>query len=104
MISSCTLAGDAVGGHAAAQLAFQILHARHGAAHADGAAQLFGFAAGEVGDDHRHADELLLKERNAEGALEHGLQQRMRVRDRLPCRAAASYKGSSCCPRWGRGG
>ena len=79
---------DGVGGHAAAQAGFQLLHAGQGAAIADGAAQLFGFTAREAGHDHRHADQLLLKQRNAQGAPEHQLQQRMVVGDRLESLAA----------------
>ena len=63
------LRADAVAGHAGAQAAFEVFHALHGAPHADGAAQFFGFGAGEAGNGHGHAQQLLLKERNAEGAL-----------------------------------
>ena len=85
---SCS-AGDAVAGHAGAQAAFEVPHALHGAAHADGAAQFFGFGAGEVGDDHGHAEQLFLKERHTEGSLEHWLEQRMRVGDFFLALAAA---------------
>ena len=84
--------GQAVGGHAGAELDFEVLHALPGAAHADGAAQLFGFGSGEIGDGHGDAEELLLKERDAEGALEHGLERRVRVGDRFPALAAAHIR------------
>ncbi len=66
--------GDVVGGHAGAELEHELAHALEGAAHADGFAELFGFGAGEVADDHGHAEELLLKEGDAEGAFEDGLE------------------------------
>ena len=72
---SCVLYVDAVGRHARAQLAFKILHALPGAAHAHGAAQLLGLRAGKVGDGHGHAQQLLLKERHAQRALQHRLQR-----------------------------
>ena len=83
------LGADAVAGHAGAQAAFEILHALHGAAHAHGAAQLFGFSAGEAGDGHGHAQQLLLKERHAERALEHRLKRGMRIGDFFFALAAA---------------
>ena len=48
------LAGDAVLRHAFAQPAFDIEHALLRPFEAHGAAQFLGFAAGEVGGDHRH--------------------------------------------------
>ena len=83
------LGADAVAGHAGAQAAFQVLHALHRSAHAHGAAQLLGFGAGEAGDGHGHAQQLLLKERHAERALEHRLERRMRIGDLLLALAAA---------------
>jgi hypothetical protein len=65
---------EAIGGHAAAQLHFQVLHALPGAAHTNGAAQLFGLGSAEVGDDHGHAQQLFLKKRDAKGALEDRLE------------------------------
>jgi hypothetical protein len=81
----------------------KVLHALHGAAHAHGAAQLLGFGAGETGHRHGHAQQLLLKERHAEGALQHRFERRMRITDLLfPWRGA--YRDASFCRRWGRGG
>ena len=53
--------GEAVGGHACAELDFEVLHALPGTAHADGAAELFGFGSAEIGDGHGDAEELLLE-------------------------------------------
>ena len=78
---SCSAGPIPLLGHAGAKAAFEIAHALHGAAHADGAAELFSLRAGEAGNDHGHAQKLLLKERHAEGSLEHGLEQRVRVGD-----------------------
>ena len=75
-----------------AQPAFKIFHPLHGAAHSDGAAQLFGLCAGEAGNRHRHAQQLLLKERHAERALEHRFKRRMRIRDFLLALAAAHVR------------
>ena len=55
------LAGDAVARHARAQAGLDVAHACFGALESHGAAELFGFASGESGDDHRHAEQLLLK-------------------------------------------
>ena len=69
------LAGDAVALHAGAQAAFDILHALLRALEAEGAAQFLGLAAGEAGGDHGHAQQLLLEERHAERAREHGFER-----------------------------
>ena len=61
--------------HAGAQLHFDIRHALFGALEAHGAAQFFGLAAGESGRDHRHAQQLLLKQRHAQRALQHRLER-----------------------------
>jgi histidinol-phosphate aminotransferase len=53
------------------------------------APQLLGLPACKPGNDHRHAQQLLLKQGHAEGALQHRLQFRMRIRDRLQALAAA---------------
>ena len=46
---------------------------------AHGAAQFFGLAAGEAGGDHRHAQQLLLKQRHAQRALQHRLERGMQA-------------------------
>ena len=74
---------EPVGRHAGAQLAFEIFHSLPGSAHPHGASQLFGFRAGEVGDRHRHAQQLFLKQRNAKRALQHRFQRWMRIGDRF---------------------
>ena len=63
------------------------------AAHADGLAELFGFGSGEVADDHGHAEELLLKEGDAEGAFEDGLEFGDGVGDGLFAALAAAHVG-----------
>jgi hypothetical protein len=83
------LGADAVVGHAGAEAAFEVFHALHGAAHADGAAELFGFGAGEAGDGHGHAEKLLLKEGDTEGALEDRFERGVGVGDFLLALAAA---------------
>ena len=50
--------------------AFKVFHALQGAAHADRAVQFFGFGASEVGNRHRHAKKLVLKERYGKGTLQ----------------------------------
>ncbi len=72
---------DAVVRHAGAQLGFDFAHARLRALEAHGAAQFFRLASGEVGGDHRHAQQLFLKERDAERALEHGFERWVRIGD-----------------------
>ena len=76
MISSCAFAGILFWRHAGAQPGFDFFHAGLRALEAHGAAQFFGFAAGEVGGDHGDAQQLFLKKRNAERALEHGFERR----------------------------
>src|ERR1700723_2948073 len=83
---------EAVGGHAAPQLAFEILHALPGAAHAHGAAQLFSLRSAEVGNGHGHAQQLLLKKRYAESTLEYWFERRMRIGDRFLFLAAAHVR------------
>ena len=73
--------GDSVLRHAGAEPGFDFAHAGLRAFEAHGAAEFFGFASGEVGGDHGDAQQLLLKERNAERALEHGFERRVRVSD-----------------------
>ena len=73
------VAGDALARHAVAQLHFDLLHPLLGSLEADRAAQLLGLAAGESGGDHRHAQQLFLKQRHAERARENRLERRMRM-------------------------
>ena len=63
--------------------AFDLRHPLRRSLEAHRAAQFLRLAAGEIRDDHRHAQQLLLKQRHAERALEHRLEQRMRVRHGL---------------------
>ena len=61
--------GDSFGGHVAAEFVGDRLHFVVGAFVGHGAAEFVGFGAGEVGDEHGHAEDLLLEEGDAEGAL-----------------------------------
>ena len=56
-----------------AQFHLDLAHPLVGTVKAEGAAQFLGLAPGEVGHDHRHFQDLLLKHRHAESALERGL-------------------------------
>ena len=58
--------------HAGAQFGFDFFHAGFRSFEAHGAAQIFGFAAGEVCGDHGDAQQLFLKERNSQRASRTG--------------------------------
>ena len=103
IISSCAVGGDSVVRHAGAQLGFDFAHARLRAFEAHGAAQFFGFAAAEVGGDHGHAQQLLLKQRYAQRAFEHGFERGMRIRDVFASLAAMHETDSPSVRRSGRG-
>ena len=75
---------DAVALHARTQLDFNVAHPLFAALEAEGATQLFRFAAAESGGNHGHAQQLLLKERHAQRALQHRFERRMRIDHRLP--------------------
>ena len=76
-------AGDAARRHAGAQPRFDRLHALRRALEAHRAPQLLGLAAGEAGRGHRDAQELLLEERDAEGAFQDRLEAGVEVGHRL---------------------
>ncbi len=76
-------AGDALPRHSIAQLPLDLLHAALGALEAERAPQLLRLTAAEPRRDHRHPQQLFLKQRNAERALEDRLQRRMRIRHGL---------------------
>ena len=97
------LAGDAALAHAGAQLRLDGAHALDRALEAHRAAQLLGLAAGEAGRHHRHAHQLLLKQRHAERALEDRLQRRVRIGRPARARRAASRYGCTICPTIGPG-
>ena len=80
-ICSCASGAMPFCGHAGAQPDFDFFHALLRALEAHGAAQFFGFASGEVGHDHRNAQQLFLKKRYAERALQHRLERGMRIGD-----------------------
>ena len=67
--------------HAGAEFGFDFFHAGLRAFESHGAAQFFGFASGEVGGDHGEAQQLFLKKRNAERALQHGFERGMGIGD-----------------------
>ena len=54
-----------------------------------GLAQLVGLGRAEPGDGHRHLHQLLLEQRDTEGPLQNGLEQRVQVGDLLLAPAAA---------------
>ena len=56
-------------------MALAVLDQGGGVVEPHGAAQLLGLAAGEARRDHGDAQQLLLEERDAEGALEHRLEE-----------------------------
>ena len=85
-------ARDAIAGHACAQFDFNLGHAFLGAFEAEGAAQLLGFAAAELRGDHGDAQELLLKQRDAQRALEHGFEQRVQAGDFFLALAAVQIR------------
>jgi len=61
----------AVRSHAGAQPRFDFEHALPGSLEAHGAAQLLRLTAGEIRRDHGDAQQLFLKQRDAERALQH---------------------------------
>src|ERR1017187_9936445 len=75
---------DAVTLHAHAELDLDIAHAHLAALEAEGAAQFLSFTAAEAGGNHRHAQQLLLKERYPQRAFQYRLQRRVRIDDGLP--------------------
>ena len=80
--------GDAFGGHVAAEFVGDRLHFVVGAFVGHGAAEFVGFGAGEVGDEHGHAEDLLLEKGDAEGALEDGFENGVDVVDFFEALAA----------------
>src|SRR2546426_4294484 len=75
--------GDAILIHSLPQLHFDFFHAFLGSLEAERAAQLFRFAAAESGGDHRHTQQLFLKQRYTQCPFEYRLERRMRVTDSL---------------------
>jgi hypothetical protein len=69
--------------HSGAQLDLDGFHFRFGALVAEGAAQLFGLASGKTGGDHGHAQQLLLKQGDAQGAFQDRFQGGMEAFGRL---------------------
>ena len=88
-MASAGCARDALARHAGAELRLDLVHGALGALEAEGAPQLLGLAAGEARRRHRHPQELLLEERDAERAGQDGLERRMGHGHRLAPRAAA---------------
>src|SRR5437773_2093510 len=70
----------------------QLLHVRRRPRAAHRAAKLVRGTRREPGDGHRDAQDLLLEEDHAERLLERGLEQRMRVRDRLAALTAVDVR------------
>src|SRR5437667_10613695 len=76
-------ASDAVLIHSLTQLHFNFFHASLGPLEAERAAQFFRFAAAESGRDHRHSQQLFLKQRYAQSPFEDRLERRMRISHRI---------------------
>ena len=83
MISLGRGAGDSLPRHAVAQLHFHLLHPPFRPLEPERAPQFFGLSAGESRRHHRHAQQLFLKQRNAERARQNRLERRVRVADGL---------------------
>ena len=85
-------ASDAVRRHAGAEPLFKIRHAFFRAFESHGAAQFLGFAAAESSGDHRHLQQLLLKQRHAERAAQHRLERRVQAIGRFPALAPVQIR------------
>ena len=86
--------------HARAQFLFDFFHSLLGTLVSQGPTQLFRFSAGEIGAEHRHAQQLLLKKRHAERSLEDRLQRRMRICHRFfPLTSPEVWAGHLSCDR-----
>ncbi len=84
--------GDPLALHGSAQPGRDLCHPLLRAVETERAAQLLRLGAGEVGDHHRHLEDLLLKERHPERPREHRLQQRVNAIDRLAPGAAVEVR------------
>jgi hypothetical protein len=80
---SCASAPMPLRVHARAQPPLQVLHPLHRPPHAHRSPQLLGLRAAETRHRHRHAQQLLLKQRHAQRPLQHRFQRRMRIRHLL---------------------
>src|SRR5580698_662765 len=65
---------DSIGSHPAAEFGLDLFHASLRALESHGAAKIFSFASSEVRGDHRNAQKLFLKKRDAQRALQHGFE------------------------------
>jgi len=68
------LTGNPLRGHSAPQFHFYIAHACFRSLESHRPPQLFGFTTAEPGADHRHFEQLLLKQRDAQRALQNWFQ------------------------------
>src|SRR5207302_1980878 len=71
---------------------FDLLHAPFRSLETERAPQLLRLAAAEAGGDHRHAQQLLLEQRDAERAREDRLERGMRIYHRLAAGAAIQVR------------
>src|SRR5437867_13342053 len=97
-------AGDTVLIHSLTQLHFNFFHASLGLLEAERTAQFFRFAAAESGRDHRHSQQLFLKQRYAQSPSEERLEWLMRIRHvfaSLPSLATRMYRLASFGPTSG---
>ena len=70
---------NAVALHPFPQLDFDVPHTLFAALKTKGPAQLFCLSTAESRGNHRHAQQLFLKQRHAQGALQNWLQRGMRI-------------------------
>ena len=82
------LPGESLGAHAAPQALFDPDHPRGRALEAHGTAELLGFASAEARRRHGDAQQLLLEDRDTEGALEDRSQRFMGIDHGLSARSA----------------
>ena len=86
------LRADAIACHALSQLYFDFFHARFRTFEAERTPQFFGFATAKARADHRHLEQLFLKERHPQRALQHEFKRRMRIFDRLASQPAIQVR------------
>ena len=83
---------DALLRHALAQLHLDLLHTLLGAFEAHRTAKFLGLSTREPRSHHRHAQQLLLKERHAKRALQDRLERRVRIDNGLASCAAIQIR------------
>jgi hypothetical protein len=82
-----SLTGNALSRHPLAQLHFDLLHPPFRSLEPQRATQFFRLPSRETRRHHRNPQQLLLKQRHAERALQNRLERGMRILHRLTSRA-----------------